>query len=152
MFQIKLNTFLTNLIRTADLNSGKSYRCRNCSQRVQEKGRAGFNILYKKYQNNSKKYGEFEIDEDTFKKLTSSNCHYCGVEPEKVCKVPDNRVSKSTSIHGEYIYNGIDRVDSNKSYTIENVVPCCEICNKAKRDMPYEDFIKYIKRLVKYNS
>ena len=45
--------------------------------------------------------------------------------------------------------NGIDRIDNNIGYTKENSVPCCEICNKAKRDMSYNDFINYLKRIVK---
>lgn len=52
----------------------------------------------------------------------------------------------------EYLYNGLDRVDSNKGYLKENVVPCCEICNKAKRDLSLCQFKKWINRLIKYNN
>ena len=43
-------------------------------------------------------------------------------------------------------YNGIDRVDNNRGYEIENVVPCCTSCNSAKMDLSKEDFLCRIKR------
>lgn len=36
---------------------------------------------------------------------------------------------------------GLDRVDSSKGYTPDNVVPCCLECNSSKRDWPQSVFI-----------
>jgi hypothetical protein len=47
-----------------------------------------------------------------------------------------------------FIYNGIDRVDNNKGYTIENCVPCCTAVNYAKLDMSYSDFIQLCKEVT----
>ena len=41
--------------------------------------------------------------------------------------------------------NGLDRVDSSKGYTIDNVVPCCAICNTAKNKMTQKEFKEWIK-------
>lgn len=47
------------------------------------------------------------------------------------------------------ISRGVDRIDSSKSYTIENSVPCCKICNQMKNDMEERDFISHIKSILK---
>jgi hypothetical protein len=47
----------------------------------------------------------------------------------------------------EYAYNGIDRVDNFKGYEIDNCVPCCYICNYAKRDMSKDQFLAWVKRI-----
>lgn len=43
-----------------------------------------------------------------------------------------------------FTYNGIDRVDSDGDYTIDNCVPCCKICNRMKVDTPVADFIAHL--------
>lgn len=48
------------------------------------------------------------------------------------------------------IYNGIDRIDNAKGYTIENSVTCCKRCNFAKRNMSYDEFISWGKKLGNY--
>jgi len=42
---------------------------------------------------------------------------------------------------------GLDRVDNNKGYLIENVVSCCQQCNLMKRDMSVNDFIVQIENI-----
>lgn len=44
------------------------------------------------------------------------------------------------------LVNGIDRADSNRGYIKENCLPCCETCNKAKRDLAIDDFYNWLKR------
>ena len=59
------------------------------------------------------------------------------------------QVSKSKGAYGDYIYNGIDRVDSNIGYIFENCVPCCKLCNMAKKEYPVEEFKEWIAKLGK---
>lgn len=87
---------------------------------------------------------EFTLDKDYHDELVESNCHYCGVEP--------SNTFKRTWADGELKYSGIDRIDSSQGYVDGNVVPCCIFCNRAKMDMPYQDFKDYIRRLVSFNS
>lgn len=42
--------------------------------------------------------------------------------------------------HGQFLFNGIDRIDSLKGYILENVVTCCYQCNYAKSDLDIEEF------------
>ena len=41
--------------------------------------------------------------------------------------------------------NGIDRINSDKGYTIDNCVPCCAQCNHMKLDYTTEEFLTKIK-------
>ena len=83
----------------------------------------------------------YELSNDLFEKITSSNCHYCGVKPMQISK-------KGKNI---YLYNGIDRVDNLVGYVAGNVVPCCVLCNKAKRDLDVTVFNDWIMRLSRYH-
>lgn len=108
------------------------------------KGQASFNCLFSRYKINAKiKNVSFNISKDCFKKLTKQNCYYCNRKPSK------SITNSSVKCNGSYIYNGIDRVDNNLGYELTNVVPCCSICNYAKRNLTYADFISWIKRAYK---
>lgn len=100
--------------------------------------------LYSSYRLRSIKKGhEFSLTEDEFINLTSQNCYYCGREPLQdynPVNCPNN-----------YIYNGLDRVDSSKGYTIDNCVPCCKYCNQAKSTMSIDEFLTFIERVYKWN-
>ncbi len=82
----------------------------------------------------------FELSENDFKTITSQNCHYCGIEPKKISK----------SKFSIFTYNGIDRKINNKGYTIDNCLPCCTLCNKAKRDLDYNIFVEWINQISKF--
>ncbi|UCF84267.1 MAG: hypothetical protein JSV50_01135, partial [Desulfobacteraceae bacterium] len=41
----------------------------------------------------------------------------------------------------KFACNGIDSKDSDKGYTKLTTVPCCEICNRMKRDWKAVDFV-----------
>jgi hypothetical protein len=100
-------------------------------------GEAMRNVLYKNYVARArKKMISFELTILEFQKITSSNCHYCGKEPSQMF---NNKCST-----GKYVYNGIDRKDSNKGYTADNSLPCCWVCNDMKKANSYEDFISHI--------
>lgn len=89
---------------------------------------------YPEYRNNAKRRGiEFALTSDEFKELTEKPCHYCGGY-----SIEWNENSRG---------NGIDRKDPNKGYFIDNCVPCCSMCNFWKRSIPYEKFIRYIRRI-----
>lgn len=70
---------------------------------------------------------------EDFLLLSQENCFYCSQCP-------------SNNIKNIFIYNGIDRIDSNKSHIIENVVTSCKYCNYAKRELSFTEFNERIKR------
>jgi hypothetical protein len=110
------------------------------------KGVAAFNSYFKSYIDRSRKKGvQFLLSEDDFKKLVYSECFYCGVPPERP-------YPKTKKTNGKIFVNGVDRINSSLGYTISNCCSCCEICNKAKRDLTKEDFEEWINRLVKHQK
>jgi hypothetical protein len=82
---------------------------------------------------------EWQLSNEQALLLMKSNCHYCGVEPSS---------KRSISVNGSFVYNGLDRKDNSQGYVPENVVPCCPICNRAKMDMPYCEFIAWARRIA----
>lgn len=117
-------------------------KCQHCFGKKQ--GEAGLLVLMDNYIRNSKNNERiFELNKNDFIALTSSPCHYCLTPPEKICRGD----KKSKSHWGDYYYNGIDRVDNNIGYTLDNCVSCCVICNRAKNNLNYKDFVAYINRI-----
>jgi hypothetical protein len=129
-----------NIVTRSDLRSKKtsSCGCYNVERNRIDYGKAAINDLIYSYKNKAKRRNiPFELSEEKFLELTKQNCFYCGKEPSTVHKNDYN--------NGNYIHNGIDRIDSSKGYTIENCVPCCGRCNQAKMSEIQSDFFEWIK-------
>lgn len=86
----------------------------------------------------------FTLTREQFKIITQQNCFYCGTKPKNKW-VYHKRCSKD----GNYIYNGIDRVNNDIGYMIENCVPCCKKCNTAKSNFALDEFKIWIKQVYK---
>jgi 5-methylcytosine-specific restriction endonuclease McrA len=70
---------------------------------------------------------KMELTPEQFTDYLYLDCVYCG--------------TKST---------GIDRIDSNGDYTIDNCQPCCQQCNLMKFTYSTDEFIKQVKRIYKH--
>lgn len=86
--------------------------------------------------------------------LSQQNCFYCGNFPSNTynCFEKKEDASIFAKENGDFIYNGIDRVDNLKPHTLDNVVPCCSICNRAKSERTQQEFYNYISKLKINNS
>lgn len=114
-----------------------------CKRRKLE-GESSLLEVYNNYKRKAKERNyEFNITLEEFKNITQKKCHYCGEPPSNEC---DRGYST-----GSFIYNGIDRVDNIKGYYIDNIVPCCKICNIAKRNMTVDEFLNWIQKVYKYS-
>jgi hypothetical protein len=99
-------------------------------------------VLYNRYKKGAEERNlSFDLSIKSVKYLTKLDCFYCGIEPRQ--KIYGYR-------NEEYIYNGIDRVESYKGYTISNVVPCCKMCNMAKLNYSQEDFFMWVDRIYNH--
>lgn len=117
-------------------------RCSNNSRK--EKGVSTKNALYHSYKSNAKRKNyEFSLSIEEVEKLFQSNCHYCGSEPNTICD--------RAELYGTYTYNGIDRKNSDKGYTTDNVVACCQICNFIKASYSYDVFLGKIKAIYQHS-
>lgn len=126
-----------------------------------EVGDASFNKLESDCRHGAKKRGyAYSLTKNEFIYLVGKNCHYCGSVPK-----PFNLYYKSDCITVYPAYadiseewrklqwinaNGIDRKDNSVGYILENCIPCCFPCNKAKGGMSYDEFIKYLNNLVEF--
>jgi len=105
---------------------------------------ATFNKVFKQIKRQAKVRGYFwDLTRKDIKDITKQDCCYCGVSPKQRCKSNHN--------NGDYVYNGIDRVDNSKGYTIDNIVPCCFQCNAAKRAYTSEDFFAWVERVYNHS-
>jgi hypothetical protein len=131
---------------SASLLSGNTKSC-GCRRRDVGKEkinpRGGLTNLHCTYRGAAAKRGHsFSLPLFAFEAFTSSACHYCGGAPSSI--------NRSRKAKVEYIYNGIDRIDNKCGYEIWNCLPCCNICNKAKRAMPYVDFTQWLNRVSNF--
>lgn len=138
-------------VRGMHLRSGATTSC-GCVMRASRVARfktllakpagvSAFNALCLAYKHRAKKRGvSWTLSPDQARLLFAGTCVYCGVEPSQV-------KTTSTPDSTPFVYNGIDRVDNAAGYVLGNVVSCCGICNKAKRDLSVEDFVAWLVRV-----
>ena len=110
-----------------------------CLRRI-EAGEANFKRLHRGYKGSAKSKGiSFDLSIEEFRSLVKQKCFYCNTEPLQQ--------SNRKFSNGIYLFNGIDRIDNTKGYTKANTKPCCFICNRAKGNLPYKDFLLWIQRI-----
>jgi len=80
-------------------------------------------------------------------KLTKKQALSLFVNNCMICKTSPSNTMNTLRNSGTFKYNGIDRVDSNKDYTIDNVQTMCFICNRAKGDLTQNEFNNWITKL-----
>lgn len=130
----------TTIALTNSLLSGRKVSCGCYKKEFAAKPESSKNRLFASYRKTAHTKGlEFKLTEEMFFSLVKDSCFYCGIEPQNVMKSRTN----------EFVYNGIDRIDSSKGYIEGNVVPCCSTCNYAKRNMGVEQFLNWVSRIYK---
>ena len=83
---------------------------------------------FKKYQFSANSRGyDFPITLDEFSTFWQKPCHYCGDAIETI---------------------GLDRIDNNIGYNLDNLVSCCTFCNLAKLDWTEEYFLDKIRKIA----
>lgn len=76
---------------------------------------------YQRYLDRAKVKGcEFGLTYELFLEAIKMPCVYCGFNDGVV---------------------GLDRIDSAKGYLVENIVPCCKVCNYMKLDHTLEEWL-----------
>jgi hypothetical protein len=141
-----------NIIRR-HTKQGKEISCKGCAYRRRpqstEKDTHEMRLYKLSVLNRCKSKGiNCELSFEDYCKLIKMNCDYCGSSPKKKNYAAKNKYVKGLEIEA----NGIDRVDSSKTYSLGNCVPCCKSCNRAKSDLSREDFLEHIKRIYIHNE
>lgn len=108
-------------------------------------GQAARNRVLASYRDGARKRGlAWRLTGEDFDGLTAQDCFYCGNRPSSSAK----NATKGRSFNGDFVYNGIDRVDNAAGYIPGNVVTCCGICNRAKGNRSFGEFMAWIARLT----
>jgi leucyl aminopeptidase (aminopeptidase T) len=77
---------------------------------------------------------QWNLTDDEAKAMLVSPCIYC------------NHIDLEVRV------NGIDRLDSDKSYTTENCRPCCKNCNYMKGTFDPKTFIAWAKKIAQCDA
>ena len=118
--------------------SGHIKSC-GCSRKAKDAQVSGLKAHYTMYRYNAKTRGlSFSINKKDFKRLCDGDCHYCDSPPES-----RNRKTFKARL------NGLDRIRSDKGYSLRNCVPCCSTCNRLKGDLDVKTFMSYIFKIAK---
>jgi hypothetical protein len=92
-------------------------------------------------------YKDGDIDFEDWLNLTQQFCYYCGRQPLNCYNMAHKLSSKEQKENGNFVYNGLDRIDSSLPHNKNNVVPCCYQCNWAKSAMPQKDFFDLMMKI-----
>jgi hypothetical protein len=131
----------TKIVRTSSLMQRNTKSC-GCLHTLPLKA-AAVSDLMKSYKRGADRRSiRFELDEEQFASLILGKCFYCGTELSNLWK-SGNRTFR---------YNGVDRRDSKQSYSVENCVSCCRVCNRMKSDMTPEAFLQHVNRVHDFQT
>lgn len=107
----------------------KMYECKSCHNLRGKINKNKPSQRFAIYRNGAKtRKIDFELSFEQFMTLWEKSCYYCGSEINGI---------------------GIDHKDPSKGYNIDNIVPCCTQCNRAKTIQTTEDFISMCIKVAK---
>ena len=96
-------------------------------------------------------YKKEGLDFDTFYDLSQQPCYYCNCLPHTTINIASGKMAERYSelqrSEGQFTYNGLDRIDSTKGHTVDNIVPCCWDCNMSKMAQTLDEFLDHIERM-----
>lgn len=129
----------THLTHGKIISCGCSKRERRCVLTKQTEGILGlYTPIYRYYWHSAKRRGlEFNLPLEFFLQQIQARCFYCGDNPNNKCK--------QTNV----FYSGLDRINNNKGYILDNIVPCCITCNIMKRNMDQIQFLSQVKKIYR---
>ena len=131
---------------TGTLTTGRSKSC-GCLQREAVSTRAGLGWIsdvFRTYQKSAVRRDiGWSLTEAEVAEIITKPCHYCGAPPSN---------NKSPRRWASVRWSGIDRVDNDRDYEPENIVPCCGICNNAKRTLKVAEFLAWARRVAEHTG
>lgn len=142
---------IMNNVRMSRLKNGSVKQCPNCSYKIRSENGKQVDVytqLFNRFivHRSNIKNIEISITVEDFKKIVSKNCYYCNIEP--VINTTYSKIRKYINTEPVYIH-GIDRIDSNKGYHLDNCVSCCTTCNYMKHTLSIDNFKKQILKICK---
>lgn len=113
----------------------------NCRAKAKPPGKAALTALFSRYRREAFSRGlAFKLSPLQFQKLIQQPCAYCGARPTTKTHYKTN---------GFIVYNGVDRKESNKGYSVRNCSTCCILCNRMKGNRNSTEFLAWVHQVVK---
>lgn len=120
-------------------------RCLKCVN-IKLNTNPALNIFLSTYKSRAKRDNiNYNLTITEFKLLINQNCDYCGSIP-KTRQLKYGRHNKVYNLN----CNGIDRVNSDIGYILENCVSCCKLCNFFKLNHSKIEFLDQIKKIYEF--
>lgn len=146
-------------ISSFNLGSHKTKRTVSCGcymreqQRKPRKARPrqspkerGITEVIRTYKKRAEKNGwPYALTREEFKSFIFDRCYYCGTSESNYFSV--TKVKRSHRYTWRLSYMGIDRIDSEKGYTVTNCRTCCIKCNKMKLNHTSDEFKEHVQRV-----
>lgn len=93
--------------------------------------RAHVNVVFKQYKQSALKRGySWDLHKYQIEALIFLPCYFCGKEVASGFR------------------HGIDRLNNEKGYMVDNVVPCCRICNLMKGVQTEQMFLQHCAKIA----
>lgn len=140
----------TIVAQGSDVKTGKIKSCgclkyKKAQERVLENPKLNIQKqLYRDYKYKAENHRElsFELTFEQFVDLIEKECTYCGD-----IGVSFYNSTRKVTLDYIYKYNGVDRVNNDKGYTVENSVACCKFCNQMKHTLTADFFKNHITKI-----
>lgn len=114
--------------KSSNSKLGFGKRCKDCHNKQVESHRNTPKGKYQLYQHSAKDRDiNFSLSFEEFITFWQMPCTYCKSEIKTI---------------------GLDRKNSEIGYIIENIAPCCHICNAMKSDLSYDEWISHMKLIL----
>ena len=85
------------------------------------------------------------LSPEEFLQIVEQDCTYCGKPPREYKAKQFGRRGRTVKA----LMNGIDRIDSKQGYYMNNVVPCCSVCNRMKMATDVHTFFEHCRAVVR---
>jgi 5-methylcytosine-specific restriction endonuclease McrA len=139
------------VVRGSDFMQGR-YSCgcvaedqiKNCREHLQLGQSAKYSAIRRIKGQAAARGLSWDLTDEDLDVLMAGECYYCGHT--------GMNCAKGHKRDADFYYNGIDRVDSKVHYVWSNVVSCCFICNRAKSNLPIDEFYAWVDRLKAHNE
>lgn len=145
-FVVKCECGNEKIVQGSLMSSGNTKSCGCLSYEVKKSKKFPNNrgVIYQiilGYKRHAKRRGyNWRLSLSQVSDIIQKPCYYCGA------KKSNKKITKNCK--EGFFYNGIDRVDNLKDYSIDNVVPACKKCNQAKGALSKDEFISWIKAMA----
>lgn len=138
-------------IRLYNINQwNATTKCKFCESKSSITDDAAYNSMWRLYLQGAKDRNiDWNLTPNQFLELVTKDCIYCGKKPQ-VRSTRYGRAGIKTTF--DTPVNGIDRINSNKGYCIDNCVTCCSNCNYMKQSMDIHTFLQHVEQIYKHQQ